>query len=276
MSHHPPISAAFCEGKGWSAAEAVDIKATYLGNSIEISNSGEHAERFVSFADTGDLYTWNLPTAVVTNLFIGGTFVDHYGTIELTNTKTGSVSKVSLTKCGWFSAGRYEVSGAMLGADGVEIGTYSGMWNKYCDFERSVKGRGEGSMRLWAAGKHLLPEEEGGGVAGVLARFTRFGEKLLRMNDDSKKRLPPTDSRFRPDRLALQLGDSVMASEEKMRVEQVQRDRRAKSSELETEDVARWFTYNAEGGPVKWERTGDYWAYAASLGEEQRLQDSLW
>lgn len=276
VSHHPPISTAYCQGRGWTSAEAVDIKATYLGNSIEISNSGDQAERTLTLTASGDVYSWTLPSAVVTNLFIGGTFVDHYGVMEVTNTTTSSVSKITLTKCGWFSAGRYQLSGTLTGTAGVELGTFSGMWNKFCDFERSIKGKGEGAMRLWAVGRHLLPDEEGGGVSGNLARFTRFGERLLRTDAESRKSLPPTDSRVRPDRLALHLGDSVIASEEKMRVELLQRDRLAKSSELESEHVARWFAYNPHGGIVKWEKSGDYWAYVASLTEEQRLRDALW
>jgi Oxysterol-binding protein len=276
VSHHPPISASLCEGRGWAAGEAVDIKATYLGNSIEISNSGPQAQRFITLTESGDRYSWNLPTAVVTNLFIGRTFVDHYGTVELLNETTETVSKLTLTKCGWFSAGRYQVAGELLSADGNQVATYKGEWNKFLDFERVEKSLGEGAMRLWAAGKHLLSDADGGGPTGGLPKFTRFGGALLALDDETRKSLPPTDSRLRPDRLALQERDSVIASEEKNRIEQTQRDRNAKLEEAGTPHVPRWFTCSGEGKNAKWERSGDYWAYAAALSDEERLQDALW
>jgi hypothetical protein len=276
VSHHPPISASRCGGPGWTAGESVDIKATYMGNSIEISNSGPHASRFITLDATGDRYSWNLASAVVANLFIGGTFVDHHGTFEILNEATGAKSVITVTKCGWFSAGRYCVSGRLLTPAGDEAAAYAGRWNKYFDFERAEKLRGEGAMRLWVAGKHLLPEEDGGGAAGSLPRFTRFGAALLAMDDKARRALPPTDSRLRPDRLALQALDAVRASEEKGRVEQAQRDRTAKLAESGAEHAPRWFTPAVDGDRATWLSSGDYWAYAAALTDEDRARDSLW
>lgn len=281
MSHHPPISASHCEGNGWTSGEAVDIQATYLGNSIEIRNCGPQADRFLQFTDSGDRYTWDLATAVVSNLFVGGTYVDHYGTLLVRNETTGTVSNLNLTRCGWFSAGRYQVAGELLvTADGPVTGTYKGEWNKYFDFEKAEKQRGEGVMRLWMAGKHLLPEAEGGGVGGALPKFSRFARDMLATPTESDASdpthpLPPTDSRLRPDRLALQAQDTVRASEEKLRIEQAQRERLVKMKDT-SEHQPRWFKCTGEGENTKWEKQGDYWAYAAALSEEERLQDALW
>lgn len=285
MSHHPPISASHCEGNGWTSGEAVDIKATYLGNSIEIRNCGPQADRFLHFTDSDVRYTWVLATAVVSNLFVGGTYVDHYGTLVVRNETTGTVSNLNLTRCGWFSAGRYQVAGDLLAAaDGPVTGTYKGEWNKFFDFEKEEKQRGEGVMRLWMAGKHMLPESEGGGAGGALPKFTRFARDLLALptasggggeGADATHALSPTDSRLRPDRLALQAQDTVRASEEKLRIEQAQRERLARTSHTPQHEP-RWFKCTGDGEDPRWEKHGDYWAYAAALSEEERLRDALW
>lgn len=274
VSHHPPISASVCHGRGWTAGESVDIKATYNGNSVEISNSGPQAARYLHLTESDTRYSWNLANAVVTNLFIGGTFVDHYGTIELKNESTGCSSVLSLTQCGWFSAGRYEVSGTQLSKEGDPLGTYTGHWNKQLDFERTTKLKGEGSIRLWVAGKHLLSEEDGGGPTGKFPSFTRFGAKLHGMDDEMKLLLPPTDSRLRPDRLALELKNSVLASEEKNRVEQAQRDRLG--TDGEKTHRPRWFKRADESASAIWEPSDDYWAFVSSMTENDRKEMALW
>lgn len=301
VSHHPPISASHCRGRGWTTGEAVDIQATYLGNSIEIRNCGPQAQRFLTLDGSGARYTWVLATAVVSNLFVGGTYVDHYGTLEVRNETTGTVSSLRLTRCGWFSAGRYQVEGELLAAPAAPpggasdadaaadppavVGMYKGEWNKFFDFEKAEKQRGEGSMRLWMAGKHMLPEAEGGGPGGALPKFTRFARDMLAFpssdsaadgNGDGTAPLPPSDSRLRPDRRALQAQDTVRASEEKLRIEQAQRDRLAKMKDTEEEHMPRWFKCTREGDSTTWEMQGDYWAYATALTDEDRLRDALW
>lgn len=275
VSHHPPISVSQCNGKGWTAGETVDIVATYLGNSVEICNIGPQADRHVTLTETGDRYSWNLPKAVVSNLFIGGTFIDHYGTIELVNHTTKTKSILNLTKCGWFSAGRYEVQGELLSEDQEVVGTYRGQWNKFLDFERTSKARGEGSMRLWAAGKHLLPEEDGGGPHGTLPKFTKFGAASLRVNDDMKTKLLSSDSRLRPDRLALEHANSILASDEKLRIEQAQRERMKAMKSEGISHEPRWFQRVADEERCRWELKANYWELLES-GKQHEGEVDLW
>jgi Oxysterol-binding protein len=262
------------EGPGWTAGETVDIKATYLGNSIEISNSGPAADRYVSLTASGDKYSWNLPKACVTNLFIGGTFVDHYGTINLVNHTTKTVSSLVLTKCGWFSAGRYQVQGELLSDAGEAVAKYTGFWNSHLDYERVSKSRGEGCMRLWAAGKHLLPQDEPADI--VFAKFTKFGASTVQCTDDERRVFPSTDSRLRSDRLALERGDSVLASEEKIRVENVQRATAKRLEAAGKVHSPKWFKKSSASDDARWEHHGDYWAYASGLSEEDKAAEALW
>jgi hypothetical protein len=278
VSHHPPISVSRCQGKGWTAGESVDVKATYMGNSIHISNSGPMAARYISLTGTNDYYTWTLPKAVVSNLFIGGTFIDHFGEIELVNHTTKTSSVLHLQKCGWFSAGRYRVSGELLDPDSTVVASYEGYWNKYLDCDRVSKAHGQGVVRLWAAGKHLLSEEEGGGHDGILPKFTKFGSKILSFDNDLKRILLASDSRFRPDRLALQMKDMLEATSEKLRIEQAQRDRSKTMDSDGTKHESKWFSRSGEGESTKWEAKDgvDYWEYADDVQRSGNAVEALW
>lgn len=276
VSHHPPVSVSRAEGKGWVAGEVVDIVATFHGNSIEINNIGS---RYIHFTKTNDRYTWTLPKALVSNLFVGGAFVDHFGTLTLRNETINTVSTLHLTKCGWFSAGRYEVNGDLVDSLGNKLVTFKGSWNKYLDCERVAKAKGEGSNRLWMAGSHLLSEAQGGGDTGTLAKCTKFTKKILALDSDYTKELPPTDSRLRPDRKALERGDITYASEQKVRIEQLQRDR---GTAVETEEILSngslrpsYFKRVSENGQ-DWQPIGNYWKDARYLSPEQRKKLAIW
>jgi hypothetical protein len=53
--------------------------------------------------------------------------------------------------------------------------------------------------------------------------------------------LPPTDSRLRPDRLALQKGDAKTAGIEKAKLEEKQREERRKRERLNQEWTPKYF-----------------------------------
>ncbi|CAF2087651.1 unnamed protein product, partial [Rotaria magnacalcarata] len=55
--------------------------------------------------------------------------------------------------------------------------------------------------------------------------FTRFAIELNELDDDLRKQLPPTDTRFRPDQRLLEAGKVEEAEKEKARIEQAQRER---------------------------------------------------
>lgn len=272
VSHHPPVSVSRCEGRGWVSGEVVDIQATFNGNSIEVCNIGS---RYINLTATNDRYTWTLPKALVSNLFVGGTFVDHFGSLEIHNNTTKSVSVLELSKCGWFSAGRHDVTGHYADADGIKLVTFKGAWHKYLDCERVGKAKGEGANRLWMAGSHLLSEEEGGGDTGILANCTKFTQKVLALDPEYAAELPPTDSRLRPDRLALQNGERTVAAQLKIEVEQRQRDRNAAVTAGAKEREAKYFKRASEDEQI-WEHIGNYWAESRSFEGDKRDAAQLW
>lgn len=57
-------------------------------------------------------------------------------------------------------------------------------------------------------------------------QFSYFTLQLNYLPDTLKEKLPPTDSRLRPDQRALEMGETDLAIKEKHRLEEAQRARR--------------------------------------------------
>jgi hypothetical protein len=81
--------------------------------------------------------------------------------------------------------------------------------------------------------------------------FTSFAITLNEITPDLQRKLPPTDSRHRPDVRALEEGDLDTAEAEKQRVEEAQRERRRNGDDQQP----RWF--HQEGD--EWVYNGGYW-----------------
>ncbi|KAG6845951.1 hypothetical protein H0H87_010999 [Tephrocybe sp. NHM501043] len=97
--------------------------------------------------------------------------------------------------------------------------------------------------------------------------FTYFGITLNELTDDLVGKIPPTDSRFRPDVRALEDGHVDIAEEQKVRVEEMQRERRKQGKDRR----ARWFYQDGD----EWTYAGGYWE-ARERGWEGEVIQSLW
>jgi hypothetical protein len=93
--------------------------------------------------------------------------------------------------------------------------------------------------------------------------MNEFGVKLIELTEEMKHTLPPTDSRLRKDRLALEQGDIKRAKEEKYNLEEQQRQRRR---QREIENI----TYRPRYFEKKRTKEGEeYWAYVGHYWEER-------
>ncbi|KAA8496552.1 Oxysterol-binding protein 8 [Porphyridium purpureum] len=257
----PPLSVAFCEGKGWTFTEDVQVNAKFHGNSVEISNKGH---RKIVFLDTGEVLTWRFPTTSVCNLFVGSSYVDHYGSLFITSNKSDYEVDLEFSQCGWFESGRYDVTGHIKDGSGKDVLRLVGKWNSHVD---SCKpGDEEHVTRLWTAGEHV--------DANSKWNYTNFSENFFKAGTEALKSAPPTDSRRRKDIMKLYEGHSKEASEARSRIEQI---RVTRSQSLDKDNpTARWFTpANVSEAFTEWEYTGKYWEATRNLTDEQRREMTL-
>jgi len=99
VSHHPPITALYCEGEGFSWSKTNDIKLKFTGKAlyaeemnsvfIKIFPSCLKKEKR-NFED----YTFTPNKTLIGNLFIGETFIEPFGVSTVKGYDTGFVSEV--------------------------------------------------------------------------------------------------------------------------------------------------------------------------------------
>lgn len=230
VSHHPPIGAGHGESDLWTYDLVAAPKTKFLGNSVEVYPIGRTR---IKLKTTGEVFSLVPPTSKANNVIIGSTWIDTYGDYTLLNVNTGAKVYMYFTPCGWFGSGRYEISGHVKKEDGTPVYVLEGKWNEYltatkCDEEGNPLPDAE-PLELWRCDPK--PEDDPYG-------FTNFANKL---NNCEGINPLPSDSRRRPDRAQLELGNSGDAAVAKYNLEEMQRAERKEREARGAEWQPRWY-----------------------------------
>ncbi|BFZ11295.1 hypothetical protein BsWGS_14334 [Bradybaena similaris] len=91
--------------------------------------------------------------------------------------------------------------------------------------------------------------------------FSLFAMCLNELFPDMAAKLPPTDSRFRPDIRSMEEGRLEQSADEKNRVEEKQRETRKDAAKAKKELQPLWFSYQTNPFTAKedWLFNNDYW-----------------
>ncbi|KAI8467608.1 MAG: oxysterol binding protein [Monoraphidium minutum] len=206
----PPIGVAHAEGPRWQYDIVSAPKTRFLGNSLEVFPNGRTRIQLRSRAET---YTHVPPHVKVHSIVIGRTWIDVEGEFYVFCPESGAKCVLNFTPCGWFNAGRYEVSGHVCDAEGARRLQLSGLWSSHLD-AADCGPDGEPApdaprRRLWSC----KPKPEG----DYYGR-SHFAKAL---GTAAGLRSPPlpSDSRRRPDVEALSGHHFPRAAAEKSRLE---------------------------------------------------------
>lgn len=173
------------------------------------------------------------------NLMMGTKYLEHCGKMSIQNTTTGARCVLEFKESGYWGASN-QVAGVVYSPNGETVSSLEGKWD-----EQIAQKLDASHLRiLWRITPfpRNAPEYYG---------FTFFGITLNEITPDIANKLPPTDSRLRPDVRALEEGNLDLAEHEKARVEEMQRDRRKRGEERKP----RWFKKVGE----EWQYVGGYW-----------------
>jgi len=119
--------------------------------------------------------------------------------------------------------------------------------------------KSEGLVPIWISTSTLV--EKGGWT------LPWFAHELNSMDDNLRKVLPKTDSRIRPDRLAWEGKDLSVATEEKKKLEQRQRDQR----KIREQKGEIWKQRYCEKR-VDADSGEDYWHFGSQYWDERELR----
>ncbi|KAL3634753.1 Oxysterol-binding protein-related protein 1C [Castilleja foliolosa] len=248
VSHHPMIVACHCEGTGWRFYGDSNLKSKFWGRSIQLDPVGTLTLEF----DDGEIFQWNKVTTSIYNLILGKLYCDHYGTMRIQGNREYSC-KLKFKEQSIIDRNPHQVQGVAQDKSGKTVATLFGKWDEsmhYVDGDCSAKGKAPESL----SESHLLWKRSKPPKFPTRYNLSRFAITLNELIPGLKEKLPPTDSRLRPDQRCLENGEYEMANAEKLRLEQRQRQARKMQ---ERGWKPRWFV--RDNGSDTYRYVGGYW-----------------
>ncbi|KAG9068575.1 Oxysterol-binding protein- protein 3 [Linnemannia hyalina] len=252
VSHYPPIMACHAESvHNWTLSMDSRAKTKFWGKSMELMPNGTI---HIYFTKTNDHFTIVKPTTWMRNLMAGTKYLDHTGDMKITNHTTKETCLLTFKESSFFSGTKHELIGHVMAANGAKKRTLQGRWS-----ESLMEEVGPNKLeRLWKA--HTPPPNH-----ERYYGFTAFTMQLNELTKGLEKKLPRTDTRFRPDQSLFENGRVEEADQEKLRVEQKQRElRKLMESKGEPWEV-KWFEKRPD--PQTEDPEGQTWAYKGGYWE---------
>ncbi|GJY12742.1 oxysterol-binding protein [Tanacetum coccineum] len=255
VSHHPTLIACHCEGRGWKFWADSNIRTKFWGRSIQLDPVGLLTLEF----DDGEVFQWSKVTTSIYNLILGKVYCDHHGLMHIRGNQELSC-KLRFKEQSILERNPHQVHGFVEDTNGKKHATIFGKWDEsiyYTTGEGTSKTKetGEENM-LW---KRTMPP-----INLTRYNLTSFAITLNELTPGLKEKLPPTDSRLRPDQRHLENGEYDKANSEKLRLETRQRMSRKLQ---ENGWKPRWFQKDGEDGTYRY--VGGYW----EKREEQNWED---
>ncbi len=127
VSHHPPISAFYAEGKGYYSYGNTNVKQNFWGSSIEFKCIGL---KHTILTDTNEHITIKRPENSANNLIIGTLYIDVHGIVEVHNVTKNIKAVIDISRQNWSNRTPFGFTGKITDQyDNVKM-LVEGTWNK--------------------------------------------------------------------------------------------------------------------------------------------------
>ncbi|KAI9726322.1 MAG: hypothetical protein M1828_001596 [Chrysothrix sp. TS-e1954] len=267
VSHHPPVGAAWAESTNWDYFGESAVRSKFYGRSFDINPLGTWFLKLRPTAavtasagsrpDVEETYTWKKVTSSVVGIITGSPTVDNVGPMEIKNHSTGEICLLDFKPRGWKASSAYQVTGKVLDKDGNTRWSIGGRWNDkiYARLTPGYEANLDGSVMPLKSGANaaqvdsnqaFLVWEAHSRPSGIPFNLTPFVLTLNAVPERLRLRLPPTDTRLRPDQRAMEEGEYDFAATEKNRVEEKQRAKRRDREAKGEEFIPQWFTQKTD------------------------------
>ncbi|PPS01810.1 hypothetical protein GOBAR_AA18852 [Gossypium barbadense] len=252
VSHHPTLIAFHCEGKGWKFWGDSNLRSKFSGRSIQLDPVGVLTLEF----DDGETFQWSKVTTNIYNLILGQVYCDHHGLMQIRGNSQYSC-KLKFKEQSIIERNPHQVHGFAEDHSGKKVATLFGKWDDSMYYVNGeVKGSGKPKVCCPSEATLLWKRNE---PAPNPTRYnlTSFAITLNEITPGvagrDYEKLPPTDSRLRPDQRHLESGEFDRANSEKQRLERRQRMSRKLQ---ESGWKPRWFQKDGNGS---YHYVGGYW-----------------
>lgn len=231
VTHRPVRLAMQADAALWSFTQSPAPSQKFWGKSAELTTEGDVRIALRLPDGSDELYSWTHATMFLRNVVMGEKYVEPVGTMAVNNESTGAKAQIEFRTKGMFGGRAEEVAAETYGPDGTHTGLgLAGTWTN----SLKLVENGKPGREIWKAGS-LVPN------AANTYGMTTFAAGLNELTSIEKDRLPPTDTRLRPDQRLAEQGRLDDAEAEKVRLEEAQRVRRREMEERGESWKPRWF-----------------------------------
>ncbi|KAL3368548.1 hypothetical protein AABB24_009418 [Solanum stoloniferum] len=247
VSHHPMVVACHCEGRGWKFWADSNLKGKFWGRSIQLDPVGVLTLQF----EDGETFQWSKVTTSIYNIIIGKIYCDHYGAMRIKGSGKYSC-KLKFKEQSIIDRNPHQIHGFVQdNRTGEKVAMLLGKWDEamyYVLGDPTTKPKGYDPMT-----EAILLWERDKSTPKTRYNLTPYAISLNELTPGLREKLPPTDSRLRPDQRHLENGEYELANAEKLRLEQLQRQARKLQ---ERGWRPRWFSKDEDGC---YRYVGGYW-----------------
>ncbi|AET41463.1 oxysterol-binding protein related protein OSH3 Ecym_8177 [Eremothecium cymbalariae DBVPG len=214
VSHKPQIFAFHVENKDWVCSYTISPTQKFWGKSLEFTNEGTIN---LVMRHTGEKFKWTQPSMILKNIIAGERYLEPTNQFEVTSSE-GYKAVIAFKHSGLFSSRSEDLTITLYDNDKKLSGNLKGQWTK------QLVNDATGEI-VWEVNE-LVPE------APKKFGFTKFTANLNEITELEEGKLPPTDSRLRPDLRLYEAGDVDTAEELKLKLERMQRERRTMGQDI--------------------------------------------
>lgn len=268
VSHHPPVSCFCAKGSNMASGKPqfiingeFELRSKFWGKTLSVFPTGRCELYLPEF---NEKYVWNKSYISIHNIIIGTLWLDFHGEILIRNLSSGASANINIPKCGWSLDKRGKVEGSVQDSSGKVSHQIVGNYRKTIVAKNIQSGIEADDLEVFCCNPPPEDMEE-------QYNMTTFAIGLNDFQRTQPGALPRTDARFRPDVRALDDGEFDVATSEKLRLEEKQRQARRTRKDTGTKYSPKWFKLRNENdkdlvkvigqpGPSAWEFNDVYWA----------------
>ncbi|KAL2315230.1 Sterol binding ankyrin repeat protein [Schizosaccharomyces pombe] len=264
VCHRPLIIACHAESRNWIWNHSPKPIQKFWGKSVELNTLGPVTIKLAC----GTEFSFMKPACFLKNVAIGEKYVEPYDHMEIVDETTGDKAVIRFKSGGMFSGRSEDVLVTVIRSNGEEDPKcLQGKWTSHLDFVNTDEGNV--IERIWEVGPLVDKPEDHCGM-------TVFAAQMNEITDLEKDKLPPTDTRLRPDQRYRENNDLDHAEPLKLELEQKQRERRKEMEEKDIKWEPRWFVPSVAGDDEDEDGSGPIWQLKKENNYWESRENSTW
>lgn len=154
VSHHPPMAAMHCEGRGWKCWQEFTMTTKFRGKYLQVIPLGNS---YLEFDNSENKYQWRKVTTTVHNIIVGKLWVDQHGDMEIVGDKNckGIKCHLKYVPYSYFTRDtQRRVKGVVMNRDGQVKWVINGTWDNKIEIAPAISSSGSSDSPVYKTGNY--------------------------------------------------------------------------------------------------------------------------